>query len=485
VYNNIGDIMNLEKITKYKYMMRRAGNMRVPVILYTSDKLLPYIEKDLALKQLINVAMLPGIVKFSIGMPDMHQGYAFPIGGVAAFDVEEGVVSPGGVGFDINCGVRVIKTNLRYEDIKSHLLELGKLLFKNVPAGVGSTGKEKFSFEEARRAMKLGIDWAIEKGFAFKEDKDAIEDYGRLGSAEPDFASKRAIDRGREEFGTLGAGNHFLEIDVVEKIFDKFIASKFGLFEGQIVIWIHTGSRGLGHQIATDYLSLMMPKMGKYGIPLFDRDFVSLPIRAEESQKYLGTMAAAANFAWVNRQIITYFVRLAFSDIFRKKPDDLGMYLLYDVAHNIAKFEKYTIEGKEKLFLVHRKGATRSFPKGHPVLKGVFKEIGQPVLLPGDMRRGSYILVGNEKSLTESFGSVAHGAGRLLSRSSAVKQVSFEDVKEEMEQSNILLFAADKRVAREEAPRAYKDVDAVVEPIVGEGLANLVVRTRPLLVIKG
>jgi len=477
--------MNLEKITDYKYMVLKSGNMRVPAIIYTSLKLLPFIEKDLALTQIINVAKLPGIVKFSIGMPDMHQGYAFPIGGVAAFDSEEGVVSPGGVGFDINCGVRVIKTNLRYEDIKFHLLELGKLLFKNVPSGVGSTGKEKFSFEEARRAMKLGIDWAIEKGFASRQDKEAIEDYGRLLSADPNFVSNRAIDRGREEFGTLGAGNHFLEIDVVEKIFDKSIASRFGLFEGQIVIWIHTGSRGLGHQIATDYLSLMMPKMGKYGIPLFDRDFVSLPIRAEESQKYLGAMAAAANFAWVNRQVITYFVRLSFSEILHKKPDDLGMDLLYDVAHNIAKFERYVIEGKEKLLLVHRKGATRSFPKGHSALKGTFKEIGQPVLLPGDMRRGSYILIGNEKSLNETFGSVAHGAGRLLSRSSAVKQVSFEDVKKEMEQSNILLFAADKRVAREEVSRAYKDVDTVIEPIIEEGLASPVVRTKPILVVKG
>jgi tRNA-splicing ligase RtcB len=477
--------MNLEKITEYKYIVPKSGNMRVPAVIYTSDELLPYIEKDLALKQLINVAMLPGIVNFSIGMPDMHQGYAFPIGGVAAFDVDEGVVSPGGVGFDINCGVRVIKTNLRYEDIKPYLEQIGSLLFKNVPSGVGSTGREKFSSEEARRAMRLGIDWATEKGFAFKEDKEAIEDYGRLEAAEPAFVSKKAIDRGREEFGTLGAGNHFLEIDVVEKVFDKFIASKFGLFEGQIVIWIHTGSRGLGHQIATDYIELMRPKMEKFGIPLFDKDFVSLPIRSEEAQKYLGAMAAAANFAWVNRQIITYLVRLAFSEIFGIKPDELGMYLLYDVAHNIAKFENYNIHGKEKLFLVHRKGATRSFPKGHQSLKGVFKEIGQPVLLPGDMRRGSYILVGNEKSLVESFGSVAHGAGRLLSRSSAVKEVSFNDIKSEMERSNILLFAADKIVAREEAPRAYKNVDAVVEPIIKEGLASPVVRTKPLLVVKG
>jgi tRNA-splicing ligase RtcB len=477
--------MSLEKITNYKYMIPKSGNMKVPAIIYTSEKLLPFIEKDLSLKQLINVSMLPGIMSFSIGMPDIHQGYAFPIGGVAAFNQEEGVVSPGGVGFDINCGVRVIMTNLLYDGVLPYLQELGKLLFKNIPSGVGSTGKEKFSFDESRRAMKLGLDWTIEKGFATREDREAVEDYGRLEFAEPDFVSKKAIDRGREEFGTLGAGNHFVEIDYVEKVYDELLASRFDLFEGQVLIWIHTGSRGLGHQIATDYLSEMRPIMDKYKIPLFDKDFVSLPIRAEESRKYLGAMAAAANFAWINRQMITYFVRLSFSEIFHRKYDGLGMKLLYDVAHNIAKFERYNIGGRDNLLLVHRKGATRSFPKGHPALKGVFKETGQPVLLPGDMRRGSYILVGNEKSLVETFGSVAHGAGRLLSRSSAIKQVSFEDIKGEMEKNKILLFAANKIVAREEAPIAYKNVDDVVEPIIEEGLANAVVRTKPLLVIKG
>jgi tRNA-splicing ligase RtcB len=477
--------MEIKKISDFKYEVEKTGNMRVPAIIYSSPTLLPFIEKDLALQQLLNVASLKGIISYSIGMPDMHQGYAFPIGGIAAFDAAEGVVSPGGVGFDINCGVRVIRTNLRYEDVKDYLPELGRILFKNVPSGVGSTGLEKFGADEARRAMKLGLMWAQEKGFAEQYDIENIEDSGCLESAEPEFVSRKAVDRGREEFGTLGAGNHFLEIDKVEKIYDPKVAQAFGLFEGQIVIWIHTGSRGLGHQIATDFIQIMLPRMETYKIPLFDKDFVSLPIRASESQMYLGAMAAAANFAWVNRQVITYFIRKSFSQVFKTPFEKLGMDILYDVAHNIAKFEKYTVGGKEMLLLVHRKGATRAFPKGHPALKGKFREIGQPVLLPGDMRRGSYILVGSNKAVEETFGSVAHGAGRLKSRHSAVKEISFEEIKREMDESDILLFAADKKVAREEAPQAYKDVDAVVEPIIEEGLATAVARTKPLLVIKG
>ncbi len=478
-------MMNLQKISDFKYVVPKTGEMRVPAIVYSSPNLLPFLNKDIALSQLINVATLQGIVSYAIGMPDLHQGYAFPIGGVAAFDAQDGVVSPGGVGFDINCGVRVIKTNLRYDDIKNSLEELGKLLFKNVPSGVGSLGIERFSGKETIQVMKLGIGWAIEKGFAERLDKDSIEDYGRLENAEPDFVSKKAIDRGREELGTLGAGNHFLEIDVVEKVFDASLASSFGLFPGQILVWMHTGSRGLGHQVATDYLNIMRPKMEQYKIPLPEKDFVSLPIRAAESQTYLGAMAAAANFAWVNRQLITYFVRKSFAQVFKTPFEKLGMEILYDVSHNIAKFETYNVHGHEVLLLVHRKGATRAFPKGHSALKGRFKEIGQPVLLPGDMRRGSYILVGSDKSLKQTFGSVAHGAGRMISRSSAVKQISFEHIKSEMDSNKILLFAADKLVAREEAPEAYKNVDDVIEPIIGEELASLVVKTKPLLVVKG
>lgn len=484
---NIYGVSNtkIKKISKFKFLVEKTGKMRVPVLLYSTDNLVKFIGKDKALEQLINVATLPGIVKYALGMPDMHQGYAFPIGGVAAFDLENGVVSPGGVGFDINCGVRVIKTNLSYKNVKEQLDKLGNILFANIPAGVGSEGKEKFSSEETKDAMRLGVAWAKNKGFAWKEDEDATEENGRMRNADPVFVSKRAIDRGKVELGTLGAGNHFLEIDKVSEIYNETIARQFGLFKDQILIWIHTGSRGLGHQVATDYLQMMFPKMEKYGIPFIDRDFVSLPISAPESNMYLEAMASAANFAWVNRQILTYFVRLYFSSVFNESPAKLGMYLLYDVAHNIAKFEKYKINGKEKLLLVHRKGATRSFPKGHPDLRGLYRETGQPVLLPGDMKRGSYILVGNEKSLSETFGSVAHGAGRLLSRHKAVKTLTLEHVQKEMDERHIILHAKTRRIIMEEAPEAYKDVHEVVKPIIGEQLAELVAHSEPLFVLKG
>jgi tRNA-splicing ligase RtcB len=476
--------MEFKKLSPYKFLVEKHGDMRVDALLISSDKLIEFVSKDKALEQLLWVATLPGIVKYSIGMPDIHQGYAFPIGGVGAFLYDGGVVSPGGVGFDINCGVRVIKTSLKYEDIKDSLEELGKTLFKTIPAGLGSTSEYTFSIDESKRAMKLGIEWAVEKGFAKKDDLENVEDYGRL-EGDPDCVSKHAIERGREEFGTLGAGNHFLEVDRVVEIYDKELAKAWGLFEGQIVIWIHTGSRGLGHQIATDYLDLMRPKMDKFGFKLVDRDSVYFPIKEDLSQRYLLAMGAAANFAWVNRQVLTYLTRKAFSKVFGMDYERLGMEILYDVAHNIAKLEEYEVNGKVQTLLVHRKGATRSFPKGHPKLKGKFKETGQPVLLPGDMKRGSYILVGSEKSIKETFGSVAHGAGRLLSRHQAVKQITFEDVKGELEKESILLYATDKVVAREEAPEAYKNIDLVVEPIVGEGLANLVARSKPLIVVKG
>jgi len=476
--------MEFKRISNYKFLIEKFGSMRVDALLISSSALIESVKKDKALEQLIWVATLPGIVRYSIGMPDIHQGYAFPIGGVGAFLYDEGVVSPGGVGFDINCGVRVIKTNLKYEDIKDSLEELGKTLFKTIPAGLGSTSDYTFSIDESKRAMKLGLNWAVEKGFAKKEDLENVEDYGRL-EGDPDCVSTHAIERGREEFGTLGAGNHFLEVDRIVEVYDKGLAKAWGLFEGQIVVWIHTGSRGLGHQIATDYLDLMRPKMDKFGFKLVDRDAIYFPIGEDLSQRYILAMRSAANFAWVNRQVLTYFTREAFSKVFRTPYEDLGMEVLYDVAHNIAKIEEYEINGKMETLLVHRKGATRSFPKGHPKLKGKFKDTGQPVLLPGDMKRGSYILVGSEKAVKETFGSVAHGAGRLLSRNQAVKQITFEDVKNELDKEDILLYANDKVVAREEAPEAYKNIDLVVEPIVHEGLASLVARSKPLIVVKG
>ncbi len=473
------------KLNILKYQIEPRGAMKVPVVIYTTKKLMDFLFKDNAVNQLKNVATLPGVVKYVLGMPDLHEGYGFPIGGVAAFDVEEGVVSPGGVGFDINCGVRVIKTNFEYKEFSKFTEEVGKIIFNSVPSGLGSEGILKFTRREIKNVLEEGLRWTLKKGFAFDSDILNTENEGVLINADSSLVSDKAIKRGKSELGTLGAGNHFLEIDTVDEIFDSRIAQAFGLFKGQIIIWIHTGSRGLGHQIATDYISLMSKKMKKYGIPFLDKDLVSLPLIDPLSENYLRAMSAAANFAWVNRQIITYHTRNAFAKFFKRTPEDLGMFLLYDVAHNIAKFEKYKINGKEKLLLVHRKGATRAFPPEHPELNKVYKQTGQPVLLPGDMKTGSFIFVGDQNSIKETFGSVSHGAGRLLSRHRALKQITFEMVLGEMNNAGIKLITANKRIAREEAPEAYKDINEVIKPIEENGLARKVAHSKPILVIKG
>ncbi len=473
------------KLLKYKYIIQPTGKMSVPSVVFTTERLLPLLFKDKSLEQLKNVASLPGVEKYALGMPDIHEGYGFPIGGVAAFDVHEGVISPGGVGFDINCGVRVILTNIEKSEIEPRLRKIGEILFNTIPSGLGSTGIEKFSRKEIKSILRRGAYWALESGFGYDRDVEVIEENGMMKDADPSLVSSEAIKRGSTELGTLGAGNHFLEIDYIDKIFNSEIAKAFGLFKDQVVIWIHTGSRGLGHQIAKEFIKLLRNKMHHYGIPLLDNELVSVPILSDEGGQYLGAMAAAANFAWVNRQLITHYVRLAFSKVFGVSSVKLGMNVLYDVAHNIAKFEKYNINGQEKLLLVHRKGATRAFPKGHPDVPLQYRDTGQPVLLPGDMRTGSYILVGDVNSLDLTFGSVAHGAGRILSRHKALKKIKFEKVRYEMNQSNIILMANDRRVVREEAPEAYKDVNEVIIPIEENGLAKKVAYSRPLLVIKG
>ena len=473
------------KLLKYKYIIQPTGKMSVPSVVFTTERLLPLLFKDKSLEQLKNVASLPGVEKYALGMPDIHEGYGFPIGGVAAFDVHEGVVSPGGVGFDINCGVRVILTNIEKSEIEPRLRKIGEILFNTIPSGLGSTGIEKFSRKEIKSILRRGVYWALESGFGYDRDVEVIEENGMMKDADPSLVSSEAIKRGSTELGTLGAGNHFLEIDYIDKIFNSEIAKAFGLFKDQVVIWIHTGSRGLGHQIAKEFIELLRNKMHHYGIPLLDKELVSVPILSDEGGQYLRAMAAAANFAWVNRQLITHYVRLAFSKVFGVSSVKLGMNVLYDVAHNIAKFEKYNINGQEKLLLVHRKGATRAFPKGHPDVPLQYRDAGQPVLLPGDMRTGSYILVGDVNSLDLTFGSVAHGAGRILSRHKALKKIKFEKVRYEMNQSNIILMANNRRVVCEEAPEAYKDVNEVIIPIEENGLAKKVAYSRPLLVIKG
>ena len=473
------------KLLKYKYIIQPTGKMSVPSVVFTTERLLPLLFKDKSLEQLKNVASLPGVEKYALGMPDIHEGYGFPIGGVAAFDVHEGVVSPGGVGFDINCGVRVILTNIEKSEIEPRLRKIGEILFNTIPSGLGSTGIEKFSRKEIKSILRRGVYWALESGFGYDRDVEVIEENGMMKDADPSLVSSEAIKRGSTELGTLGAGNHFLEIDYIDKIFNSEIAKAFGLFKDQVVIWIHTGSRGLGYQIAKEFIKLLRNKMHHYGIPLLDKELVSVPILSNEGEQYLKAMAAAANFAWVNRQLITHYVRLAFSKVFGVSSVKLGMNVLYDVAHNIAKFEKYNINGQEKLLLVHRKGATRAFPKGNLNIPLQYRDAGQPVLLPGDMRTGSYILVGDVNSLDLTFGSVAHGAGRILSRHKALKKIKFEKVRYEMNQSNIILMANNRRVVREEAPEAYKDVNEVIIPIEENGLAKKVAYSRPLLVIKG
>lgn len=465
--------MEIRKLNPFLYEIPPVGGMRVPARVYVTEELLSALRTDRSLEQLLNMAKLPGILRCSIGMPDIHQGFAFPIGGVAAFDADEGVVSPGGVGFDINCGVRVILTRLRGKDLVPHLEKLGRQLFARVPSGVGSKGRIRFSANDARRAMNRGLEWARENGFADEADLDHVEDRGMFEEADAFAVSDEALERGREEFGTLGAGNHFLEIDRVDRIFDRSTASSFGLFEDQILIWIHTGSRGLGHQIATDFIARMRPAMARYGLVAYEHDFVSIPLKDPLAGQYLAAMAAAANFAWINRQLITHTVREVFQDMFSRPADELGLQILYDVSHNIARFELHEIEGEKRRLLVHRKGATRAFASGHPVL------------LPGDMLRGSYIMVGTEQAMKESFGSVAHGAGRRMSRHSAVQQVSYDGLMAQMREERIGLYAADRRVACEEAPAAYKDIDVVAEILAGAGLARPVARSRPLLVVKG
>ncbi len=477
--------MEIERIDPFSYLIPIREGMHVPARIYASESLFDLLREDKSIEQLVNVARQPGIVKQALGMPDMHQGFAFPIGGVAAFDIDEGIVSPGGVGFDINCGVRVILTSLDKEMVRPRLESIGKKLFARVPSGVGSKGMLRVSAKEARKSMDNGLRWTLAKGFAEDSDLESVESGGYLEEADEHAVSDRAVERGKEEFGTLGAGNHFLEIATVERIFDTARAKAYGLFEGQVLIWIHTGSRGLGHQVATEYIARMRPKMAQYKLPLYEHDFVSIPIRDPIAKEYLSAMAAAANFAWINRQMITYAVREVFTEEFGEPWDSLGMQLLYDVAHNIAKFETHTIEGMEKRLLVHRKGATRAFPAGHVDLSLHAREVGQPVLLPGDMMRGSYILVGGPKAMEDSFGSVAHGAGRRMSRNAAARQIQFDTLTDQMRAHSVILLAASKRLACEEAPIAYKNVDDVVKTVSGSGLASLVARAKPLLVIKG
>ncbi len=475
----------LEKIDEVRWRVPKKGGMRVPGIIYALPSMIDHILRDNTPVQVANVAHLPGIQKYSLAMPDIHWGYGFPIGGVAAMDMEEGVISPGGVGYDINCGVRVLRTDLTYDDIKKYLRQLLQAIYTNVPCGVGSQGKLRLSKKDLDRVLVKGSRWAVNNGFGWDEDLDKTEERGEMEGADPSAVSPRAKERGMPQLGTLGAGNHFLEIQVVEEIYDHRIAEVFGLKKGLVTVMIHCGSRGLGHQVCDDWVKTLGRAMQKYKINVPDRELASVPIRSPEGEGYLGAMKAAANFAWANRQIIMHWVRESFSKVLGKSPEELGMKLIYDVAHNIAKIEEHTIDGKKKTVCVHRKGATRAFPPGHPSLPDIYKNTGQPVLIPGDMGTNSYILVGTRRAMEETFGSTCHGAGRVLSRHQAIKATSGRNISKELEQKGILVMAKSIKTLREEVPDAYKDVDMVVEAVVKAGISKKVVKLRPIGVVKG
>ena len=459
--------------------------MRVPGLVVADEHLMSHIRRDASLEQVANAATLPGIVKASFAMPDIHQGYGLPVGGVMATDAEDGVISPGGVGYDINCGVRLLRTNLTASEAAPRLRELVDGLYDTIPAGVGSRGRVKVSGGEERRLIVKGARWAVEQGFGSQDDLQRIESGGTLQEADPDAVSQRAYERGRGQLGTLGSGNHFLEVQIVEEIYDEAAAGVLGLLPGQVTVMIHTGSRGFGHQVCTDYLRQLEGAIRKYGIQLPDRQLACAPLDSPEARDYLGAMRAAANFAFANRQCLAHWTREAFMRVLSISPNALGMSLVYDLAHNIAKVEEHKVDGHGRRLVVHRKGATRAFPPGHPELPEAYRSIGQPVLIPGDMGRYSYVLVGTEASMRETFGSTCHGAGRLMSRTAAVKAARGRQIARELEAKGIVARATGRDALEEEMPEAYKDVKDVVEVVERFGISKRVAKLRPIGVIKG
>ena len=456
--------------------------MRVAARLYASEKMLEDVFRDRSLGQLVNVATLPGIINYSLAMPDIHEGYGFPIGGVAAMDMKSGVISPGGVGYDINCGMKLLRSDYKEQEIKDHLERLATEIQKEVPSGLGRGRRIKLDTSSINKLLEEGAQRVVEQGYGGKEDLENCESNGKLSQADASFVSDHAKNRGEDQVGTLGSGNHFLEIQKVDQVFDKKTAETFGLFLEQVVIMIHTGSRGLGHQIATDYIKIMMRAMDKYEIRLPDRELAACPINSPEGQRYLSAMAAGANYAWANRQTISHFIRKAWKSVLGEKASKLTA--VYDVAHNIAKIEKHEVKGKILELCLHRKGATRAFPPGHPELPSKYRKVGQPVLIPGSMGTASYVLVGVDTG-REAFFSTNHGAGRTMSRHEAIRRVSGQNLLKELESKGIIVKCWNFRGIAEEAPIAYKDIDDVVEIVHNAGLSKKVARLKPLAVIKG
>jgi tRNA-splicing ligase RtcB len=475
----------VKKIDEWRYLIPKTGAMRVPGLIFSSSELMPNIKDDQSLLQVVNVATLPGIVKHSLAMPDIHWGYGFPIGGVAAFRMEDGIISPGGVGYDINCGVRLVTTALVASEVRPRIKELVLALFKNIPTGVGSRGAIRLSAKEQRNVAAEGSSWAVRKGMGTEEDLERTEDRGVITGADPGAVSERAYKRGHDELGTLGSGNHFLEIQTVDEIYDHEVARVFNLFEGQLTVLIHSGSRGFGHQICDDFLKEMGSKVRESGFDLPDRQLACAYVISETGRRYLSAMACAANYAWANRQIIMHWTRETFEKVLSIGPKELRMELLYDVCHNIAKVEEHVIDEKKVTLCVHRKGATRSLPPGHPDVPAVYREAGQPVLIPGDMGTYSFVLAGSQQAMEETFGSTCHGAGRTLSRKQAIKAAKGRAIHRELEDRGIYVQSRGRTTLEEEIPEAYKDISLVVEAVHMAGLAKKVARLRPLGVIKG
>lgn len=479
---------HLEKIDNYRFRIPKSykPGMRVPGIIYADEKLLKDIMQDKAVEQVANVAFLPGIVRASLAMPDIHWGYGFSIGGVAATDIENGgVISPAGVGYDINCGVRMLKTSLQLDEIKQKLNDLVYALFSDIPSGVGSKGDIRVSGREEKEILIDGAQWAVKKGYGIEEDLECTEEYGAIQGADPAAVSERAYERGKAQSGTLGSGNHFLEIQVIDQLYDRQACDTLGLTMGQVTIMIHSGSRGLGYQVCDDYTKSMIHCLQKYSINVPDRQLACAPVSSPEGKAYLGAMKCAANYAWANRQCLMHLTRLTFERVLGAPWQKLGLQLIYDVAHNIAKIEKHTVDGQEKKLCVHRKGATRAFGPGHPALPPRYKEIGQPVIIPGDMGRNSYLLVGTDKAMEETFGSTCHGAGRVKSRTAAARTINAQQLLKELEAKGIIVKASGRGTIVEEAPQAYKDVNDVVDVVHNAGISKRVCRMRPLGVIKG
>lgn len=474
---------------EYRIDTSAREGMRVPVTIYANEKLIEKMQTDRTIDQAVNVSHLPGVKKHIIVLPDGHEGYGFPIGGVAATDFENGVISPGGVGYDINCGVRLIRTSLIEKDVRPKLRELAREMYRAVPSGLGNVGAVDLTSGQLDRVLTDGVKWAVDNGYGTTSDVEFCEENGTMKHADPSKVSGEAKKRGSKSLGTLGSGNHFLEIETVNQISDQKAAKTLGLFsENQVCVLLHTGSRGLGHQVCSDYLRIVEAVAPNFKIDLPDRELACAPAGSREAENYRFAMGSALNYAWTNRQMITHRIRKVFQRVLQMSESDLEMRLVYDVAHNICKVEEHVVNGnsahKEKVF-VHRKGATRAFPRGSLVIPQEYREIGQPVLIPGSMGTASWILLGQEKSLEVSFGSTAHGAGRMMSRGAATRMYPYDQVRQDLERRGIFLESASKKGVVEEAPGAYKDVDSVAEVSDKIGIATKLVRLTPIAVVKG